>query len=266
MEKRGNLVKMKGIQGEPVQYFLELGGEEILMNPLIGKEIRIEYLHEINCIRCGRKTPKSFGQGFCYPCFISAPEASECVLRPELCQAHLGISRDMTWSQGHCLQDHFVYLALTSDVKVGVTRASQIPTRWIDQGAWKAIQIAKTPNRYLAGLIEVELKKQLPDKTNWRLMLTNQMDWKRDLEAEKQRVLPLLPPELAPYAYPENDVTTLQYPVAEYPSKVNSLTLDKNPVLTGIFTGIRGQYLYLSENSVFNIRNHSSYKVNIQFP
>ena len=266
MEQKGNLVKMKGIQGEPVQYFLELGGEEIKMNSLVEKEIKIEYLQEINCINCGRKTSKSFGQGFCYPCFMSAPEASDCVLRPELCQAHIGISRDMAWSQDHYLQEHYVYLALTSDVKVGVTRATQIPTRWIDQGAWKAIKIAQTPNRYLAGLIEVELKKHLPDKTNWRHMLTNQMDWKRNLEAEKQRVLPLLPPDLALYAYPDNEITTLQYPVADYPVKVNSLSLDKNPILTGILSGIRGQYLYLGGTTVFNIRNHSGYKVNIQFP
>ena len=261
MEAVGNLSKMKVIQAEPVQYSLELSGQKILMNQLLGRQLHIAFQHEINCIHCGRKTSKSFGQGFCYPCFTSAPEASECVLRPELCQAQLGISRDMSWSQEHCLQDHFVYLALTSAIKVGVTRHSQVPTRWIDQGAWKALKIAKTPNRYIAGLIEVELKKHLPDKTNWRHMLTNQMDLKRNLIEEKQRVLSLLPESLSIYKLDENTETELVYPVLEYPSKVNSLSLDKNPVIEGTLTGIRGQYLYLGSDRVVNIRNHSGYKV-----
>ena len=263
MERIGNLTKMRTVQDEPVQYFLKLDENEIYLNELLGRKISIGFLHEINCINCGRKTSRSFGQGYCYPCFISVPETSECVLRPELCQAHLGLSRDMTWSEEHCLQDHFVYLALTGDVKVGVTRQSQVPTRWIDQGAWKAITIAKTPNRFLAGSIEVELKKHFTDKTNWRHMLTNNMDWKRDLPEEKHRILPLLPPELSGFGYPNDEVTILSYPVIEYPSKVNSISLDKKDKIEATLTGIRGQYLLFDGNAVINIRNHSGYKVKL---
>ena len=151
------------------------------------KRFPFRFLDEINCISCGPRTNKSFGQGFCYRCFITVPETSECVLRPELCQAHLGISRDMEWSKNHCLTEHYVYLAISSELKVGITRASQIPTRWIDQGASKAIKLASTPNRYLAGKIEVELKKFMSDKTNWQRMLQNKTVENVNLIEEKQK-------------------------------------------------------------------------------
>ncbi len=127
MENAGNLLKMKtSFNGEVVEYSLLLDNKEVNMNELIGNPVSIEFEHQINCIKCGRITPKSYGQGFCFPCFRSAPEADECVLRPERCQAHLGISRDMEWSKSHCLTDHYVYLAVSSGLKVGVTRASQV--------------------------------------------------------------------------------------------------------------------------------------------
>ena len=157
MTKQGVLLKMHGKLGDEVSYYLPLGPDIINMNELLGEPIELEYQGVIHCIRCGRVTRKSFAQGFCYPCFTRAPETSECILRPELCRAQDGESRDMKWSEEHCLQDHFVYLAISSGLKVGVTRSSQVPTRWIDQGAWKAIRLAKTPNRFLAGQIEVEV-------------------------------------------------------------------------------------------------------------
>jgi len=160
MVKVGNIKKMSIVVNNGIaQYKFIIGEEKIELNQLIGHQFTLKYLNKINCIKCGKETNKSFAQGYCYSCFFSAPETEECVLRPELCQAHNGIARDINFAKKNCLIDHYVYLANTSGVKVGVTRNTQIPTRWLDQGAEQAIKLAKTPNRYLAGLIEVELKK-----------------------------------------------------------------------------------------------------------
>ena len=164
MRYNGTLLKMETKLVNPIEYELPSGDELIYMNPLIGKYIALKWLKEIYCVACGRKTNKSFAQGFCYPCFLNAPETSECIFRPELCRAQDGIARDMEWAENHCLQDHIVYLAISSGIKVGVTRSGQIPTRWIDQGAWQAIKLAKTPNRYTAGLIPEILKIDLAVK------------------------------------------------------------------------------------------------------
>ena len=166
---------MSTVLNESVKYILSLGDDKIIMNDLIGKIISFKWTGKIICISCGNNINKSFAQGFCYPCFLKVPQTSECILRPELCQAHEGITRDMDWARQHCLQDHFVYLAISSGLKVGVTRSEQIPTRWIDQGAWKAIRLSKTPNRYIAGLIEVALKAHVSDRTQWQRMLKNQL-------------------------------------------------------------------------------------------
>jgi hypothetical protein len=264
MAKQGVLLKMHGEIGHEVSYYLPLGPDIIDMNALLGKTIEFEFQGIIHCIRCGRITKKSFAQGFCYPCFTTAPETSECVLRPELCRAHEGESRDMKWSQDHCLQEHFVYLAISSGLKVGVTRSSQVPTRWIDQGAWKAIRLAKTPNRFLAGQIEVALKAKMSDKTNWRHMLTNEMDRDIDLLAEKKKVSGYLPEEWLAYFSPDDEIMEINYPVLQFPEKVKSLSFDKLSTIGGKLTAIKGQYLIFSDGSVLNIRKHNGYLVNLE--
>ena len=260
MEYKGNLLKMRAVIGKPINYHLPLSENLIDMNSLIGEHIEIVYQNAIYCIKCGRKTNKSFSQGFCYPCFQTAPETEECVLRPELCQAHEGIARDMEFARSHCLIDHFVYLSVTSGIKVGVTRSTQIPTRWIDQGATSAIIIAKTPNRYIAGLIEVALKAHMADKTNWRNMLRG-IATEVNLESERQKCTGLLPIELRQYATEEFMPESLEYPVSNYPMKVVSANLDKNPVLSGRLSGIKGQYLIFDDNQVINIRKYGGYSV-----
>jgi hypothetical protein len=264
MRKQGVLLKMHGEIRDKVSYYLPLGPDIINMNELLGENITLEYQGVIHCIRCGRVTKKSFAQGFCYPCFTTAPETSECVLRPELCKAHIGESRDMNWSEDHCLQDHFVYLAISSGLKVGVTRSSQVPTRWIDQGAWKAIRLAKTPNRFLAGQIEVELKAKMSDKTNWRQMLTNEIDRGIDLIEEKNIASGFLKKDLSIYLSPDNEITEINYPVLQYPAKVKSLSFDKSNIIGGILSGIKGQYLIFSDGSVLNIRKHNGYLINLE--
>lgn len=264
MEKQGILLKMQGEIGDEVSYFLPLGHEIIPMNELLGKTIELEFRGIIHCIRCGRVTKKSFAQGYCYPCFTTAPETSECVLRPELCRAHEGESRDMKWSEDHCLQDHFVYLAISSGLKVGVTRSSQVPTRWIDQGAWKAIRLAKTPNRFLAGQIEIAMKSKMSDKTNWRHMLTNEIDRNINLVEEKNKASGFLKQELSTYISTDNKITEITYPVLQYPLKVKSLSFDKMSIIGGKLSGIKGQYLIFSDGSVLNIRKHNGYLVKME--
>ena len=249
----------------PVEYLLPLGSEEVLMNELIGSVLRLEYDGMINCVHCGREIKKSFAQGYCYPCFMSLPQTDACVLHPEKCQAHLGISRDMIWSADNCLQDHFVYLALSPGIKVGVTRKSQVPARWIDQGAGEAIRLALTPNRFIAGSLEVELKKHLPDKTNWRHMLTGIRSAVDDLGNEKKRAFELLPEEMKKYKSDDNRVYSIRYPVSDYPEKVKTLNFDKDRTVEGILRGIKGQYLIFDNGNVLNIRRFGGYMINLYY-
>ncbi len=260
----GNLQKMRTeVADDIVKYRLVLGDSAIDMNELIGKNVTLEFKNQINCISCGKKTNKSFAQGFCYNCFQTAPEAEECVLNPEKCRAHLGESRNQEWAENHCLIPHYVYLAVASGVKVGVTRSTQIPTRWIDQGAWKAVIIAETPNRHIAGIIETFLKQHYSDKTNWRSMLKNQLAQEVDLTTETQKAIDLLPIELQKYTSIENEIMELSYPVDQFPSKPQSFTFDKEQVISGELKGIKGQYLMFDKDRVINIRRHNGYLISL---
>ena len=214
----GNLRKMRTELGEVAQYTLMLDGVSIDMNAMIGKTIQLRFDGTINCIACDRITKKSFGQGFCFPCFRSAPEASECIIRPELCRAHEGEARDMAWAEKHCLVEQIVYLARSSAIKVGITRASQMPTRWIDQGATDAIVFARVPNRYTAGVLEVAMKEHLTDRTNWQRMLKNEVI-DADVVATKKSVIDKLDAELHQYIDDDDSVCSINYPVEQYPKQ-----------------------------------------------
>lgn len=256
---------MRAELANPVRYFFRIGDAEIDMNALLGSHIRMQFEGQINCVACGKRTKTSFSQGFCYACLQTAPEASETVMRPELSKAQFGIARDMQWAQEHDLIDHILYLALSSELKVGVTRIHQIPTRWIDQGASQAIRVLQTPNRHIAGVAEVFLKKYFTDKTNWRDMLKNKLAENVDLSQEKENLLHLLPAELRQYRSTDDTVTSLNYPVTEYPEKPNSLSFDKQAVVEGTLLGIKGQYLLLSNNQVINIRKHNGYYISFAY-
>lgn len=264
MEHSGNIRKMEAFHEKVIQYFLPVGEHRVNINELIGTPISLEYLGHIHCIKCGRETRKSFAQGYCYPCFTTAPETEECVLRPELCRAHEGIARDMDYAKKHCLTEQVVYISLTSGIKVGVTRSSQIPTRWIDQGAVRALEFARTPNRYSAGLMEIALKDHIADKTNWRLMLSGSVPENLDLYQEKERLIPLIPADLSAYVTEKMQAVKLEYPVIQYPNKIRSLNFDKEPLVSGILSGIKGQYLMLDQNNVINIRKFGGYQVRFQ--
>lgn len=261
MIAEGNLIKMHTEWNTPINYILQVGDIEVDMNALIGKEISMEYNGVINCIHCGKKTKTSFNQGFCYNCFQTAPQADESVIRPELSMAQFGVSRDMEWAKKHDLIDHYVYLSVTNDLKVGVTRHHQIPTRWIDQGATQAIKLAKTPNRHIAGVIEKFLKKDVADITKWQAMLKDEVNKDVDLLQEKNRISQLLPAELQRYIDEDNSIMELTYPGDYQLSKVKSVGFDKMPKIEGKIGRIKGQYLIFDNGTVLNIRKHNGYWV-----
>ena len=251
-----------GAAGE-VAYSMDIGGELVAMEQFIGQAFTMRFSNERTCVSCGRVVKKFYGQGLCWPCFQNAPEASPCIIRPELCEAHLGKGRDVQWERDHHDQEHIVYLAFTGAVKVGVTRSTQVPVRWIDQGAVLALPIARVPYRQLAGAIEVDLKQHFADKTDWRHMLLWQCQDQsvEPLLAARQRAGKVLDPGLKAYFLPDQDVVRLAYPLQHVPPKLASVQLDKLPEISGKLQGIKGQYLVWSDGRVLNVRNHSGFHV-----
>jgi hypothetical protein len=262
MRYNGNLLKMRTRIGQPIAYGLQMEEGEVNMTDLLGQRISIHFDGRIFCVACGKRTNKAFGQGFCYPCFANAPENSDCILRPELCEGHLGKGRDPQWELDHHVQPHIVYLALSSGIKVGITRKTQLPTRWIDQGASQAIVLAEVPYRRLAGEMEVALKAHYSDKTNWQQMLKNIVS-QDDIVQHKREATAHLAPELAAYVADTDEVLTLSYPALDWPTKVNSLKLEKQPLIEGVLTGIKAQYIILDNTNVINIRSHAGFHVHL---
>jgi hypothetical protein len=267
----GNVLKMKVRLSSPVEYQLPLDDALIELNPHIGNRIKLDYQGEINCIACGRKTSKSFAQGYCYPCFISLAECDMCIVRPETCHYDAGTCRDPEWALQNCMQPHYVYLANSSGIKVGITRASQIPTRWIDQGASQALPVFRVATRYQSGLIEVALKQHVSDRTDWRKMLKGDAE-PLDLAVVRDQLAEECSEQIAEIQQrfgsenitylPDETAVDIQYPVTQYPQKVKSHNLDKTPSIEGVLLGIKGQYLIM-DTGVINIRKYSGYKLDV---
>jgi len=265
----GALHKLRVQLDEPVGYFLKLQEQEIALHELLGKTLRMNWYKQINCIHCGRQTKKSFNQGYCYPCFRSLAQCDLCIVSPEKCHYDQGSCREPQWAEDHCMQDHIVYLSNTSGVKVGITRLSQIPTRWIDQGAVQALPIFKVSKRYHAGLVEVACKEYLNDKTNWRTMLKNEYE-QQDLFSVFQEIWPQLKQKLDDALLQDVEVIanpinalTIQYPALDFPHKINSYNLDKNPTFSDTLMAIKGQYL-IFQQGVINIRKYAGYSVELE--
>ena len=258
----GVLTKMQTEFTDPIQYYLVFDTSFLSINQLLGKELEI-VLQGYQCLECG-KNKKIFRQGFCYDCFMKSASAGDWIMKPELSTAHLDIEdRDLDYEKRVQLQPHIVYLALSSEVKVGVTRKTQVPTRWIDQGAIEAIPIVEVPNRYLAGITEVALKNLYADKTNWQKMLKGDIP-NEDLIKERKGLQYIIPNDVKEYFdVNKNELYKLHYPVIEYPKKVSSLNLDKAPNYTGKLMGIKGQYLIFEDGTVFNVRTYEGYIVKI---
>jgi hypothetical protein len=262
MTYEGVLTKMQTEYGNPIQYYLVFEHSFLNLNQLLDKDLEITF-QGYQCLNCGKKK-KIFRQGFCYDCFMSSASAGDWIMKPELSTAHLDIEdRDLDYEKKVQLQPHIVYLALSSEVKVGVTRNTQVPTRWIDQGAVQAVPIVEVPNRYLAGITEVALKSHYADKTNWQKMLKNEVP-QVDLIQERLKTEAILPNEVRDYFFnQEAQLYQINYPVLNYPTKVTSLSLDKTPNFQGKLSGIKGQYLLFQDGTVFNVRTFEGYVVKI---
>lgn len=257
----GVLRKMQTENGNPIQYFMIFDNGFLNVNQALNKELHIDFI-KYQCLNCGQDRP-IYRQGFCKTCFYETPHAGDWIMKPELSTAHLDKEdRDLEYEKRMQLQPHIVYLANSSNVKVGVTRKSQVPTRWIDQGAHEAIEIVEVPNRYLAGITEVALKEHVSDKTSWQKMLKNDIE-DLDLTEWRAKLKPYIPDEAAQYFIENNTETNLEFPVLQYPEKVKSLNLEKIPSYKGVLKGIKGQYLIFEDNTVFNVRGSEGYYVGV---
>jgi len=266
---QGQLKKMHTRLDSPVRYDLPLGDQSIPLNPLIGKPIKLTFTGRISCVHCNRSIKRSFNQGYCYPCFIALAQCDMCIMKPETCHYEAGTCREPAWGETFCFQPHNVYLANSSGIKVGITRQTQIPTRWIDQGAVQALPIFKVQSRFQAGLIEVAIAKHVSDKTSWQQMLKNYVE-PIDLAAKRDELVNVCKAELTEVTQrfgqqaveflPDEPIIDLHFPVDHYPVKIKAFNFDKNPDVSGVLHGIKGQYLLL-DTGVINIRKFSGYEV-----
>ena len=272
----GNIRKMR-VTADPqthqVQYELPVGDTLLAMNDIIGKHITMTHSGTINCVHCGRKTKKSFNQGYCYPCLTSLAQCDSCIIKPEKCHYHEGTCREPEWGEQNCMSDHFVYLANTGNLKVGITRhvKDTVSSRWMDQGASQALVMLRVPDRLTSGLVETLCKDFIADKTNWRTMLKAAPD-SQDLEAKKAELLQAIEPELKKLRQQKglqaisevsSDCVQISYPVEHYPQKIKSINLDKTPSFSGVLQGIKGQYLMLDEDRVINMRKYAGYELEV---
>ncbi|MDA0147384.1 DUF2797 domain-containing protein [Vibrio sp. LaRot3] len=266
----GTLRKMRGVLEDAVHYHLPVGEHAIDLKPFLGQSITLTHTGNIFCQSCGKKTKKSYSQGHCFVCMKKLASCDMCIMKPETCHYDQGTCREPEWGEANCMVDHFVYLSNTSSLKVGITRHTQIPTRWIDQGATQGLPIFKVKSRYISGLIEVELAKHIADKTNWRTLLKQDGE-PMALEAKFAELLPLVEEKIALIKQQfgedaieilQDSITDIHYPVTNHPTKIISHNFDKNPVVSGKVEGIKGQYLIL-DTGVINIRKFTSYEVEV---
>ena len=268
---RGAVSKMHIALDAPAQYSFRLDDQQHGLNALIGQSLRLEFLGSINCTHCSRLTKKSFGQGYCWPCFSKLAQCDSCMMSPEKCHYDAGTCREPDWAQDFCMTDHFVYLANSTGVKVGITRSSQLPTRWLDQGAIQALPIFRVATRQQSGFVEDVLRSQVADRTNWRALLKGDVE-PIDLIAIREQLMDSCAEPLQALQQrfglqaiqPVTDVAVLDiaYPVEAYPTKISSFNLDKNPIAEGTLIGIKGQYL-LFDTGVINIRKYTSYQLSV---
>jgi hypothetical protein len=266
MQLSGPISKMHThINRGVAQYQLPIGDKLLNMNDLIGESISLSFNQAIHCQNCGKKTNKSYSQGHCYPCSQKLASCDLCIMKPETCHHHLGTCREPQWGLDNCFTPHVIYLANSSGVKVGITRKKNMPHRWIDQGAVSAVPILEVDSRLKSGEVEMALKQYVNDKTNWRKMLKNEVDSidllpiKEDLLERIQDTISTTNAQIL-----DNQALEINYPVVEYPSKINSLNFDKTPVISGVLKGIKAQYLIL-DCGVLNIRKFSAYNITLTY-
>ncbi|MGZ3788292.1 MAG: DUF2797 domain-containing protein [Bacteriovorax sp.] len=265
-----NLDKMDTELRDGVAHY-RLGGVDL--NALVGRPLKLVFKKEIHCTHCKTLVKKAYAGGYCYPCSIKLAECDMCILKPELCHYSLGTCRDSAWGEAHCMISHYIYLANSSGLKVGITRSTQVPTRWMDQGAVAGLPIMKVSTRHQSGVFEKLFASEVNDKTDWRKMLKGNIE-EIDLAEKRDELFQLFGEDLDSLEgelgagqveiLERECVTKIEYPVQAYPEKVTSLSLDKSEVVGGNLLGIKGQYM-IFDAGVINIRSHTGYKVELVY-
>ena len=270
---RGCLTKMAitpGRSGEAADYALCLDEARLPLNARLGQPLRLTWTGAIACTHCGRATKKSFAQGYCYPCSKRLARCDTCIVKPETCHFFAGTCREPDWAERHCFQPHVIYLANSSGLKVGITRRTQVPTRWLDQGAIQALPILEVDTRQQSGFVELLFKEEVSDRTNWRAMLKGDVA-PLDLVHERDRLLTRLEGGLAnlrerfgqdAIRVLDDAPVSLDYPVLEFPRKIVSHNFDKTAEVAGTLMGLKGQYLIL-DSGVINLRKFTGYEVEV---
>ncbi len=261
---QGTLTKMGTRHEAVVAYTLadnSCAENSIEMNALLGRKLRVQATGNRFCVDCGAPATSLFRQGSCYTCFTTLPQNDECIFKPELCHYHSTTNpcRDPAWGERICFAPHVLYLAVSSNLKVGITRQTQVPVRWMDQGASYAVPVLKVKDRLTVGQIEHSLKGHFADKTNWQRMLKNEVA-EVDLNAARQQVLERVSHEHEVIEDPP--IYTFEYPSLEWPAKIKSFNLEKNPLIEGRLIAIKGQYLLL-DSGVINIRKFGGWEVSL---
>ncbi len=257
--------------GGNAHYHLRLGEHSEPLNAWLGHDIALHFTGSIVCVHCQRLTRKSFGQGHCYPCFKRLARCDTCMMAPERCHYFQGTCREPEWGERHCFAPHVVYLAASSGAKVGITKPSQMPTRWLDQGAVQALPILSVASRQQSGMVEALFKSEISDRTHWQRMLKGETS-DVDLTILRDDLMDRLAPGLeslraqfgedAIATHPEQHVARFHYPVLAWPTRVSALNLDRTPHVQGRLMGLKGQYLIL-DGGVINLRKYTGYQVSV---
>jgi hypothetical protein len=264
MKITGMLSKMTTKSDKIVSYTLPFQEVHFDLNSLLGKSIKLTHSGKIFCGNCSKQIKKSYAEGYCYPCTMKLAACDICILKPELCHYKNGTCREPAWGEEHCLKPHYIYLANSSGLKVGITRKVNVPYRWIDQGATEALPIIEVKDRLTSGHIEVLFKKHIADKTDWRKMLKGEPP-SIDLKEWRDKLINELEKELKDLDFKilDEECHKFTYPVIQYPEKVSSISLDKTAEISGVLLGIKGQYL-IFDKGVLNVRSHSGYEITIE--
>ncbi|RKD87030.1 DUF2797 domain-containing protein [Kushneria marisflavi] len=252
-------------------YHLRLGEHVEPLNVWLGHDITLCFAGRIVCVNCQQPTRKSFGQGHCYACFRRLARCDTCMMAPERCHYFQGTCREPEWGERHCFAPHVVYLASSSGAKVGITKPSQMPTRWLDQGAVQALPILSVASRRQSGMVEALFRNEISDRTHWQRMLKGETA-DVDLISLRDDLMMRLAPGIASLraqfgednirAYDEQTVARFDYPVLAWPERVSAFNLERTPQVEGRLMGMKGQYLML-DTGVINLRKYTGYQVSM---
>jgi hypothetical protein len=253
----------------PVHARLQLKSEgletlKLELDDHLGEGVVLEFSGRIRCVACDGATRRSYGGGYCYRCFSTLARCDLCVVSPDRCHYHLGTCREPAWGESFCMSEHVVYLANSSGLKVGITRAGHEHGRWMDQGAREALVILRASTRRDAGLAESAIAGQLPDRTDWRELLAGDAP-PVDLAEQRERLRARRDLDLpAGVSWTEGAAGSFSYPVLSYGAPLKQLHGEPAQSLAGNLLGVKGQYLLLS-TGVFNVRRHQGYEVTVSF-